>query len=396
MRNAAIGLLIGIIAGIVLGTTVIAPRLALNIKQDIGLTDEPQPVPESEPAVSAEVPDRPEAGKPDAGKPANPDVTRINMASAYAGKLVSHGTLAKRLERTVWRISDGALDLRFHPPGAMVPDKEALDAVASGAVDAYFTDLDRLSDRNPALTLFAGPPFGTSVAAYLGWMTNGGGRSVLETGLAELGLNGLICGIVPNAGGGWFRKPLKTVDELKGLRIRATGVTASLYKALGADVSRFSFGETLIAMESGLVDGAELSAPNVDLALGAAFEGWTYYVPGWRTPAQVFTLLMAEAKWQGLSEVQRTQIATACGDNVRQAIADSESLQYEALRKIVKNGVNVTTWPTEIRDAMHKAWLAEAQENQKTNRIYSRALNSYRQFIKVQSVWEELTRPSPP
>lgn len=388
MRNAAIGLLIGIVAGIVLGTTVIAPRLAQNVKQDIGLTETIEPAPKSEPVASAEAPPKPEAEKP-----AKQAVTRINMASAYAEKLASHGTLAKRLERTVWRISDGTLDLRFHPPGAMVPDKDALDAVESGAVDAYFTDLGRLTDRNPALTLLAGPPFGTSVAAYLGWMANGGGGKALESGLAELGLGGLVCGIVPNAGGGWFRKPLKIVDDLKGMKIRATGVTASLYKALGADVSSYSFGETLVAMESGLVDGAELSAPNVDLALGAAFDGWTYYVPGWRTPAQVFALLMAEAKWQALTEVQRTQIATACGDNVRQAIAESEALQFEALKKIVKNGVHVTSWPVEIREAMHKAWLAEAQEHQKTNRPYSKALKSYRQFIKGQSVWEELVRP---
>ena len=387
MRNAAIGLLIGIVAGIVLGTTAIAPRLAQNIKQDIGLTETVEPAPKSEPVASAET-----VPKPDAEKPVKQAVTRINMASAYAEKLASHGTLAKRLERTVWRISDGTLDLRFHPPGAMVPDKEALDAVASGAVDAYFTELGRLTDRNPALTLLAGPPFGTSVAGYLGWMANGGSKA-LESGLAELGLGGLVCGIIPNAGGGWFRKPLKTVEDLKGMKIRATGITASLAKAMGAEVSSYAFGETLVAMESGLVDGAELSAPNVDLALGAAFDGWTYYVPGWRTPAQVFALLMAEAKWQALTEVQRTQIATACGDNVRQSIADSEVLQFEALKKIVRSGVQVTSWPVEIREAMQKAWLAEAQEQQKTNRPYSKALKSYRQFIKGQSVWEDLVRP---
>jgi len=386
MRNAVIGLIIGIVAGIVLGTTVIAPRLAKNVKQEIGLAvaEQPAAAPNTVPATAA-VPEKADA-------PAPVKALRINMASAYAEGLAAHGTLAKRLEKTVWRISDGVLDLRFHPPGALVKDAEALDAVTSGAIDAYFTDMDALVARDPAMTLLAGPPFGASVASYLGWMATGGGEN-LNARLGELGLGGLMCGIVPHAAGGWFRKPLKTVEDIKGKRIRATGPQAELYRKMGADVVDFSFAETLIAMESGLVDGAQLSAPHVDLALGAVRDGWTYYMPGWRTPARVFVLVMQNEKWAALSEVQRAQLATACGDNVRHAIANGETLQFEALKEIIKKGADVRPWPDEIVDAMQDAWNETAQEMQKSSRPYSRIRKSWRQFVKGQSVWEELARP---
>jgi TRAP-type mannitol/chloroaromatic compound transport system substrate-binding protein len=404
MRNAVIGLIIGIVAGIVLGTTVIAPRLAHNVKQEIGLAEPAKPAAakqtseksaekkttiadksavQADPA-SAEVPPKPAAEKPAS--------QRIDMASAYPEGLAGHGELARRLEKTVWRISDGALDVRFHPPGALVKDAEALNAVISGAVDAYFADMDSLVKRDPAMTLLAGPPFGASVAAYLGWMTAGGGEN-LDSRLGELGLAGTLCGIVPHAAGGWFKKPMKTAEDFKGKRLRATGIAAELYKRLGADVVGFSYAETLIAMESGLLDGAQMSAPHIDLALGAARAGWTYYVPGWRVPARVFVFVMPAQKWAALTEVQRTQIGIACSDNIQHAIATGEALQFEALKKILMAGADVQPWPAEVTTAMGNAWEEIAQDMQKSSRPYSRVQKSWRQFIKGQSVWEELARP---
>ncbi|MBO6521327.1 MAG: hypothetical protein JJ900_10430 [Rhodospirillales bacterium] len=385
MRNAVIGLIIGIVAGIVLGTTVIAPRLAQNVKKEIGLTVAEPPVSDdSETSTSQPVPEK---------APDGPAPDRINMASGFAEGLVGHGSLAKRLERNVWRISDGALEVRFHPPGALVKDAEALDAVTSGAIDAFFTDMDVLAARDPAMTLLAGPPFGASVAGYLGWMSSGGGRERMLERLEEMKLGGVVCGIIPHAAGGWFKTPLKTAEDLKGKRIRATGIQADLYRTLGADVVDFSYAETLIAMESGLLDGAQLSAPHVDLALGAAREGWTYYVPGWRTPARVFVLVMHKDKWAGLSEVRRSQLSTACGDNIRHAIAEGEALQFNALKDIIKAGADVSPWPTEVTEAMRRTWDEMAAEKQKSSRPYSRIQKSWRQFIKGQSIWEELARP---
>ena len=388
MRNAVIGLIIGIVAGIVLGTTVIAPRLAQNVKKEIGLTESDAPAPK-------ELPDAAHKQEQEAGKQTGPvpDAVRINMASAFAEGLAGHGSLAKRLEKNVWRISDGRLDVRFHPPGGLVKETDALNAVISGAIDAYFTDMDALAARDPSLTLLAGPPFGASVAAYLGWMAEGGGRGLMLERMAEMGIGGAVCGIVPHAAGGWFKKPLKTVEDLKGMRIRATGVQGALYRRLGADTVDFSYAETLIAMESGLVDGAQFSGPHIDLALGAVRGGWTYYVPGWRTPARVFVLTFPKSKWDALSEVQRSQIQTACSDNIRHAIAEGEALQFDALKEIIRKGADVRPWPAEITDAAAKTWNEMAAEMQKSSRPYSRIQKSWRQFTKGQSIWEELARP---
>lgn len=393
MRNAVIGLIIGIVAGIVLGTTVIAPRLTQNVKKEIGLTAQQTVDAEVEKEIGTEAVVASENGIVVVKRTHNiPKVLRLRMASAFPETLAAHGTSAKRLEETLWRISDGAFDLKFHPPGTLVSETEAVEAVTSGAIDAYFTDIDKLALAEPALTIFAGPPFGVSVQAYLGWLDHGGDALFQDT-LASISLNGMVCGMVPDAGGGWFKKPLKTVEDFKGMRIRAAGVTAKIYQQLGAETVSFSFAETMIAMEQGLLDAAELSAPHIDVALGAAKAGSTYYLPAWRKPASTFALVMSQEIWESLSEVQKTQLQTVCGDNVAHSIAEAEALQFNALKEITASGADVQPWPAEIQRAVKDAWLREAKERQKENRLYSKAIKSYRLFIKGQSIWEELARP---
>ncbi len=391
MRNAIVGLIVGIVAGIVLGTTVIAPRLAQNIKRDIGLTAA-KPVEEENKATTEEASatELDDAKARLMKKPVN--VFHLRMASAYPGALAAHGTSARRLSEILWRVSDGRFDLKFHPPGALVANAEAIEAVTSGAIDAYFTGVDALIKKEPALAIFAGPPFGVSVQAYLGWMAHGG-DALFQSTLESIGLNGKICGMVPDGGGGWFKKPLKTVDDFKGLRMRAVGVMADVYKRLGAEVLSFPYAETLIALEQGLLDGAELSAPHVDLALGVASNNITYYLPSWRKPALTFALVMSNATWETLSPIQKSQLDIVCGENIAHTIAEAEALQFNALKEITRKGTDVRPWPSEIRDAVKAAWLEEARDHQKENRLYSKAIKSYRLFIKGQSVWEELARP---
>lgn len=402
MRNAVVGLIIGIVAGIVLGTTVIAPRI-----KHLDETAPPAPVaaaPEPATETAENTPPAPVEPPAQNTAPVPPStaaeiekdhpaaVIRLRMASAFPENLPLYGTAAKRLERSIWRISDGTFEMRFHPPGALVGRNEALKAVASGAIDAAFAPADDLAAREPAMALFGGPPMGASVEAYLGWMSGGGGRTLMEDILAEMKLQGLLCGIVPNAAGGRFAAPLTTVDDLKGRRIRADGLTAALFKRLGAETVDLSIADTVAEIEAGALFGAQVSTPHVDATLGMPFDGAVYYVPGWRTPATTFLLIMAIEKWDGLGAVQQTRLRSACAENVLLGVSGTEALQFEALKKIVRAGADVRPWPAEIEAAMRDAWKAEAAERRKQNPLFDRVLGSYARFVKGQSIWEELAR----
>ncbi len=385
MRNAVLGLIIGIVAGIVLGATVIAPRMSATESAILRLPDRPAPDAAQANVETQQDTDTAQEDRSSARR-------QLRMASKYPAALPAFGAAAVRLERELWRASMGSVDLRFYPPDALIDNDDAVDALASGAIDAFFTDLDSLSDAQPAMTLFAGPPFGRSVAAYLGWMAGRGGELFNET-LAEMRLHGVLCGMVPHAGGGIFRSPVPTADALSALRIRATGVEAKMLSRLGADIADFPLTDTQVALESGGLDGAQLSAPHVDVALGADLPGAAYYVPGWRTPAKVFAVLFGKDLWGTLDSAEKTLINTVCGDNMRHAIAEGEALQFNALKKMVAGGTDVLPWPAEVTEAMRDAWAAEADEGSSQDPMYAKALASYRDYIKGQSIWEELARP---
>lgn len=397
MRNAVVGLIIGIVAGIVLGTTLIAPRL----KPPHQTESTAQEAPDSDRAAKDATPEKAATQAPDTTVMPPPpapaktakDVLRLRMASAYPAELALHGAAAKRLERTLWRISDGTFDLRFNPPGALVAADQAVEAVSSGAIDALFTSADDLAAREPSLALFGGMPFGASVEAYLGWMADGGGRELMEDILGDVGLQGILCGMVPNAAGGWFREALTTPEDLKGRRVRADATTAALFTRLGAETVTSGYADTVADLETGRLYGAQLSSPHVDVALGVSLTGAVYYVPGWRTPAQTFLLLMPIERWDGIGAVQQTRLRSACADNILRAISGTEALQFQALKKIVSGGVDVRQWPAEIQDAMRESWKAETAERRKTAPLYDRVLESYAAFMKGQSIWEELARP---
>ncbi len=382
MRNAVIGLIIGIVAGLVLGATVIAPRLTANLPHranaDAKAAAAPKPTAQPAPTASAAAPRQ--------------TPLTLKMVSAYAEALPAHGTLARRLSETVWKLSAADFDLRLYPPGSLVPETETVAAMLSGAVDAYFTSPDTFSSRAPALEFFAGPPLGIPIEGFLAWMQVGEGAELMREALAQAGLAGVLCGLVPAAGGGWFRQPLKGVADLAGKRIHARGLSARVYRRLGAAPVQIPLADVLIGFEAVTLDGAALSAPNVDVAVGVHEMVKNYYVPDLRRPAETFVFVMAAKNWEALSDARRTLIRSGCNDNIAQSIAEGEAAQVAALKTIAGAGVNVRRWPSEISKAFANAWKKEAQEAGKADKLFARVKSSYDASARAQSIWRDLQR----
>ena len=143
MRNAIIGIIIGIVVGIAVGTAVVAPRMPRDGGPETDRISGPVPQ-AAVPRIAAPLPPPKPQSSP----------SRLRMASAYASSLPQMGTLAKRVETEIWKVSAGALEIRFHEPGALVPAAEMFNAVSAGAIDAAFSSPGFWADRVKALTLF--------------------------------------------------------------------------------------------------------------------------------------------------------------------------------------------------------------------------------------------------
>ena len=190
MRYIIVGIVIGGVIGVMLGTTIIAPRLDQSAKQlnarasNSSLERKPREV-----QITSQ---------------SNLDLARVKlnkpnvvwrMASAYSGDLPQLGSLAKRASQNIWKVSNGEIEIKFFGPGTLVPSSEMFDAVASGAIDAAYSTPGAWADKEPALQLFSGVPFGPSSSEYLAWIYFGGGQQLLDEIYHPHGIQSILCGM---------------------------------------------------------------------------------------------------------------------------------------------------------------------------------------------------------
>jgi len=376
MRNGVIGLIIGVVLGIVLGATIIAPRLQRT-------------------AASTGAPPSPAAADLAKQLPralvARPAVS-LKLATAYPLEMPIAGALARRIDTRIWDVSRGQIEIRPYPPGALAPAEALFEALGSGAIDAALFSPQSAGDLVPALRIFAGLPFGPSTDEFLAWMQFGTGDQLLEEVAGSRGVHALICGVLPPASFGWFRRDVVGLQDLRGLQMNATGLSARVLARIGASVVDLPPGALMLGLEQGSVDAVSWSSPAIDRHMGFATWLKFYYPQGWGKSPTVLYLMLGRKTWEGLNASQQAQIETVCGDNVRYSSAEGEATQFAALKAIYGEGVHVQRLSPSIEDALKQAWQPVLQDAIDSDPDFQRVWQSLSAFRADWSVWRELSR----
>ena len=315
---------------------------------------------------------------------------RLNMGSAFPGKLVQLGSLGKSVAKKVKVISGGTVQLKFFEPKALVPPLEMFDAVASGSLDAAWATPGYWFGKEPALAMFSAVPFGPRAGEYLAWYYHGGGKKLMKDIYGKHKIHSFICGVIAPEASGWFRKEIKSLDDLKGLKMRFFGLGAKVMEKLGVSTQLIAGGDIYPALERGSIDATEFSMPAIDLELGFYQIAKHYYFPGWHQQATLQDLIISDKKWKELSKTQKAQIEIACGDNVREGLAEGEAIQAKALTELKKKGVTIHRWSPEILAALEKAWKEVVTELSASNADFKKVWASYSKFRGEYDVWKAL------
>lgn len=381
MRNAIIGVVIGVVVGIALGAMAIAPRLAGGAPHNATAGTRPG----AEPAMKIE-PLQPQG-------PARAGIA-WRMASAFSAQVPLLGAQAKRLEKEIWRVSGGGLEIRFHGPGTLMAMAEAPAAVAAGTIEAMFGPAGWSGQKSRALALFSAIPFGPPPDELLAWMDFGGGRALFEALHRKAGVHALSCGVVAAGAGGWFRREIKTVDDLKGLKMGISGLGAGVVSRLGAQARALAGGNIFVAFENGEIDAVVHSMPAIDLQLGLHRHGAAYYLPGWQSPAGLLALQVNLKAWNGLPAARKAQIGSVCGDNIRFGLAEAGASQFAALKTMAAAGVDLRRWPVEVAEALHTAWGQSLAELRASDAAFNKVWQSLLAFREDYAIWRDLARPN--
>jgi TRAP-type mannitol/chloroaromatic compound transport system substrate-binding protein len=311
------------------------------------------------------------------------------MQSTFPGSLTQLGPAGQRVAERVTQLTDGELTIEFQEPGATVPALEAFDAVASGKVDAAWSSPGYWAEDVPALQVFAAVPFGPEAGEYLAWMKYGGGNELYEEMYRPHNIHGVICGILTPEASGWFRTPIRTVDDLDGLRMRFFGLGGEVMEKFGVSTQLLAAGDIYQAFQSNTLDAVEFSTPAADLSLGLERVAKHYYYPGWHQPATLLELIVNLDAWQSLDDTTRLKIETACDANIANGLAEGVALQSAALEELEGQGVIIQEWPPEVLQALREAWRQVADEQASADPDFARAWSSLRDFRSRNARWEK-------
>jgi TRAP-type mannitol/chloroaromatic compound transport system substrate-binding protein len=324
--------------------------------------------------------------------PAVPAAEKVSLkvASAFPTSLALVGEGAVAFSDKVARVSGSSLEMRIFEPGALVPALEAIQAVSKGSVDAAWSTAGFFAGTDMAFNFFTAVPFGPDAPEYLAWMYHGGGLELADEMFAEHNVKYIPCGISPPEASGWFRKEIKALDDLKGMKMRFFGLGARVMDRMGVATQLLAPGDIFQALQLGTIDATEFAMPVMDESFGFYQVAKYYYFPGWHQPSSILGLFVNLDLWNGLSDQHRVVLEVACGDMVRQILARGESMQSPAmLRMRDKHDVKVMYWPQEFLDAYETAWQEVIVEESENNANFKKIYASYSKFREEFRLWGE-------
>ena len=265
------------------------------------------------------------------GAGANPALAHGHvMAETAAGSRPVGGAHRRRIAA----LSGGRLEITVSAAGEIVPAFEVLDAVGSGVAEMGHTAAFYWQGKEPAAAFFTTVPFGLLPNEHVAWIDAGGGQELWDALYAPFGVKPFMGGNTGVCMGGWFRREIKSRDDVRGLKIRSLGLGGEVYRRLGAIPQTTSPGEILIALQSGMIDGAEFVGPGSDIALGLYRFAPFYYGPGFNKPNGTGECIVALKAWNALDADLKAIVPHACAAEASFALAEMERLNIEALQTL--------------------------------------------------------------
>ena len=295
---------------------------------------------------------------------AMPQVSRAQpvtwkFQSTWSPKDIFH-EFAVDYARKVNAMTGGRLKLQVLSAGAVIPTFQMADAVHAGILDAAHGVCAYSYNKHKAYSLFGTPPsFGWDAHGLLAWFYHGGGEALyreLVNDILKLNLVGLLYFPMPTQPLGWFKKAIRTADDLKDLKFRTVGLSADLFKEMGAAVTILPGGEVVRAMEHGVVDAAEYNNPTSDLALGLAEASQYYMMGSHHQPAEEFEIIINKTRFDALPAELQAMLRHAAFA----ASTDQLGIAYDRypkdLEAIRKRGISVVKTAEAVLDAQLAAW----------------------------------------
>ncbi|MEP4987294.1 MAG: TRAP transporter substrate-binding protein [Paracoccaceae bacterium] len=313
-----------------------------------------------------------------------------DLQSVFGLNVPSIGPSPVNWADKVRRMTGGEVDVTVHGSGDFVPPFEVFGAVSTGAIPMGFDWIGYWAGRIPVANLVGSMPFGPSPDIALAWMFEGGGLEIIQKAYDPHNVKIIPCHLVVPEAGGWFNTEINTVDDLKGLNMRIAGLGGQALAKLGANTQLVPAGEIYVSLETGRIDAAEFSAPQLDKNFGFQEIAKTYYFPGWHQPSSWDSIIINQDVWNDLSEQHQNIMVEACKSNIVDNLGDQLNQQITAIEEMETAGVSVKRFPDEVLLAMKGAANEVMQEEAAKDPIFKEAYESLTAYVERVGRWSDL------
>ena len=318
---------------------------------------------------------------------------RWRWQGAWTAKDIFH-EYALDYARKVREMSGGRLRIEVLPAGAVVKPFDLITAVHKGVLDGSHAVPAYWYDRNPAFSLFgSGPAFGMDANSFLGWMAYGGGRDLYEEllrGAMNFNVTGFLYGPMPAQPLGWFKKPVESAAQLRGIRFGTAGLAVDLFREMGAAAEALPPEERAQALAGGRLDAAEFNNPTSDRALGFPDAAKICMLGSYHQPAEVFEILVNRSRFDLLPDDLKAIVghaADAASADMSWKALHRYSEDYERLQR--EKGVSFRRTPPEVLRAQLQAWSAVVKRVSRDSPIGGKVLKSQLAWARRTVGWTQ-------
>jgi TRAP-type mannitol/chloroaromatic compound transport system substrate-binding protein len=312
---------------------------------------------------------------------------RWRMQSSFPKSLDTLFGAAQMFCERIERLTSGRFQIRPFAAGEIVGGLQVLDAVQNGTIEMGHTASYYYIGRNRALAFDTAVPFGLNARQQNAWMYYGGGLDLTRELLREFNVIHFPAGNTGTQMGGWFRREIRSLKDMQGLRFRIPGLAGEMLSRIGVLPQVIAPADIYSSLERGTIDATEFVGPYDDEKLGFAKVTKFYYYPGfWEGGAQL-SMYVGLKEWEKLPREFQQAIDVASAEINVNMLAEYDAKNPAALARIQKTGVQVRPFPVDVMQAAQKAAFAMFDEDAAKNPSFAKVYANWRAFRDAQHSW---------
>ena len=313
---------------------------------------------------------------------------RWRMASSFPKSLDTIFGSAEKFSQTVKELSGGKFEVSVHPAGELMPAFGVVDALEKDTIEMAQTAAYYFSGKDSIFCFSCAVPFGLTTLQMDAWKNHGNGRKLLDEFFSKYNFSTMSAGNTTTQMGGWYRKPIKTAADFKGLKMRlGGGLFGESMAKLGVVAQTLPAGDIYQALEKGTLDATEFVGPYDDEKLGFNKVAPFYYYPGWWEGSADLEFFINNKALAKLSPENRAILRAAGAVAAADMTAKYGAQNPPALKRLVGSGTKLTAFPKEVIDAGFKSAMQVFDEHSSKSPEFKKIYEDMRTFQRSQVLW---------